>query len=317
MDTAADGKEALAMIQQKRYDLIFMDHLMPVMDGIEAAKRVRQLKAPYYQQVPIIALSANEQKGVKEQFLQAGMNDTAAKPIEMADIRAKLKKWLPAELIQEQSPGEAPSSDASPSGEQTLDVSHIEGLNTADGIRYSGSKEMFITLLGAFYKLIDLKTIKIEKSLDDGDIRTVTIEVHALKNTARMIGAASLSEGFGRLEQYGNDGNLEALERETPEILAQFKRYKPILKPFGEASEKDKKAVPKEELISLLRELKSSMDSFDLDGADEALRRLEMVQLPPECRPQMETLRAYVSDVEMEEVMDLAEAMIQTIEKLS
>ena len=95
--------------------------------------------------------------------------------------------------------------------ENSLEL-QIEGLNVQEGIANSGSKELFFSLLGYFYKLIDQKSTKIEKCLADGMLKDYTIEVHALKSTARMIGAMELSEKFYRLEQLGNAEEQKILE---------------------------------------------------------------------------------------------------------
>jgi len=98
IDTANSGAKAIEMIDEKHYDLIFMDHMMPEMDGIEATHRIRQYEDEYHQNIPIIALTANAIQGVKEEFLNAGMNDFVSKPIAIKDIVEALKKWLPKEL---------------------------------------------------------------------------------------------------------------------------------------------------------------------------------------------------------------------------
>jgi CheY-like chemotaxis protein len=311
-DTAANGKEALEMIQQKEYHLIFMDHMMPVMDGIEAAEKLRRLKGDYYQNIPIIAFTANDADDAREIFLKAGMNDFVTKPVDRQELCAKVKRWLPEELVLEQADKE--TFETTPTSQENDDLPVIEGIDAKAGILYSGSKELFLSLLGDFYKLIDLKAAKIEKCLADGLVRDVTIETHALKSTARMIGAQKLSEEFARLEKYGNEENLEALNREIPDILEHYRSYKIVLKSFGQAAEEEKKAASAPELIELLKTIAAAMDNFDLDGADAALKKLEELQLPVECREHMETLRAYVADVAMEEVMKLAAVMIGIIE---
>ena len=100
IDLASDGQQALEQIQKKHYDLVFMDHYMPVMDGIEAVKRIRSLPDAYYQKLPVVALTADAVQGVQEEFLAAGMNDFASKPIEMQDVSRVLRRWLPTEKIQ-------------------------------------------------------------------------------------------------------------------------------------------------------------------------------------------------------------------------
>ena len=100
IDTTDNGWKAIQMVRNKKYDLIFMDHMMPELDGVETTQRIRQLEEAYNQAVPIIALTANVIVGMKELFLQAGMQDFVGKPILMPDMLEVLKKWLPEDLIE-------------------------------------------------------------------------------------------------------------------------------------------------------------------------------------------------------------------------
>lgn len=95
MDTASDGRQALEMIQQETYDLVLMDHLMPVMNGIEAVEALRKLEGDYYKNLPVIALTGNTGKDQQEEYLRVGMSDYLSKPIDMADIYQKVRKWIP------------------------------------------------------------------------------------------------------------------------------------------------------------------------------------------------------------------------------
>lgn len=99
IDMAESGKMALSMVQEKKYDLIFMDHIMPDMDGIETTKNIRALDGPYYKTLPIIALTADAMTESQKLFAEASMNGFVAKPIDMAQITRVLLQWLPHELI--------------------------------------------------------------------------------------------------------------------------------------------------------------------------------------------------------------------------
>lgn len=99
IDTAKNGKEALNKIEANRYDLILMDHMMPVMDGVETTKCLRKMDGKYYQNVPVIALSADAMHESQKLFADAGMNDFAAKPIELRQLCKVLRRWLPLKLI--------------------------------------------------------------------------------------------------------------------------------------------------------------------------------------------------------------------------
>ncbi|MCH5259146.1 MAG: response regulator [Lachnospiraceae bacterium] len=101
IDTAKSGEEAIEMVKQKEYHLIFMDHMMPDMDGVEATHVIRELEGEYYQKVPIIALTANAISGVKEMFLTEGMDDFIAKPIDFKELSEKIVHWLPFELLED------------------------------------------------------------------------------------------------------------------------------------------------------------------------------------------------------------------------
>ncbi len=94
IDVSSSGFEAIEMVRKTHYDAIFMDHMMPEMDGIETARLIRSLDGDYYRQVPIIALTANAMSDAREQFLEAGMNDFVAKPIEMQELHRVIKKYI-------------------------------------------------------------------------------------------------------------------------------------------------------------------------------------------------------------------------------
>ncbi|MDR2421756.1 MAG: response regulator, partial [Deltaproteobacteria bacterium] len=97
VDTCESGLLAIDLVDQEKYDLIFMDHMMPGMDGLETTQRIRQL--PSGREVPIIALTANAVSGVREMFIESGMNDFISKPIDPAKLEATLSQWLPQDKL--------------------------------------------------------------------------------------------------------------------------------------------------------------------------------------------------------------------------
>lgn len=314
IDTAANGKQALKMIQENRYDIVFMDHMMPVMDGIEATIAVRKLEEDYYQNLPIVALTANATTEARENFRKNGLHDFVAKPIKLKEICKCIRRWLPEEKVIDKAQDDSVSNSAGAEGTEVPLV--IEGLDVEVGIENSGTKELFISLLGDFYKLIDQKSTKIEKCLADDMLRDYTIEVHALKNTARMIGALELSEKFYRLEQLGNANEQEILEIETPDVLTLYRSYKPILAPFSRMQEQEKQEVSVEDMVHSLEQLRDAIDKFDLDGADAAMHEIEGYAFPESCQSKIEELSAYVADVAMEEIMNLTEQIITELKSI-
>lgn len=308
IDTAENGKQAVEMVEKKDYDIVLMDHMMPIMDGIEATKHIRAMSDERKRDVVIIALTADAMAGAKDTFVAAGMNDFVAKPIELKDICAKLRMYLPEEKVVKTK--EIVVSDTAKSEE----LPEIEGLNVEEGIRYSGGSKLFFSLLGDYYKLIDTKTKKIEQCLADGLIRDLTIEVHALKNTSRMIGASELSADFYELEQLGNAEDAKALEEKVPKVLELYQSYKPILKPYGHVDDANLLETDVKTLRGILQTMADAMDGFDLDGVDASMGELEKYRLPESVAEDMEALQAAVADVAMEDVIAICQQMQEKLE---
>lgn len=313
IDKALNGQQAVEMVQQKQYDLVLMDHMMPVMDGIEATKIIRQLEGEHYQKLPIIALSANAILEARQKFMEAGMNDFAAKPIETKEIFNKIAKWLPDHLLKsrlmvaDDIQQEVPEAD--------LPKIEIEGLDVEAGIKYCGSRDMFIQMLGDFYQLIDMKSSCIEQYLADHMLHDYTIEVHALKNNCRMIGELSLSEQFYELEQLGDAEQEEALIEKTPDVLVRYRELKEKLKPYQRYQNENKKETTAEHLIEILEGMCEAVDTFEMDDVDQCMEELEQYKLPASCEESLEHLRAYVSDVAMEEIISTAKGIVELIKQ--
>ena len=185
----------------------------------------------------------------------------------------------------------------------------IEGLDVEEGIRNCGSERLFRNLLGDFYQLIDEKRTKIEEYLINEQLREYTIEVHGLKNTARMIGAMELSDLFFQMEKLGNAGELAQIQQQNPAVMQLFGSYKAVLEPFAKKIEAER-AVTLDEIKRVLKQLQDAVDGFDLDGADEAMKCLLSYEVPQRMQKDVKRLNALVSDVQMEEVLALTEELL-------
>lgn len=191
----------------------------------------------------------------------------------------------------------------------------IENIDVAEGIKNCGTQKLFFDLLRDFYKLIDSKTEKLKSCLASGKIREYTIEVHALKNTARMVGATELSSLFYQLEMFGKAGNKEELLRLTPRTLELYQSYKPILAEYAQSGDGGKQTVSMELMQETLMRLHDSIDAFDMDKADEAMRELETYAFPDDMRTMLEQLDIFMADVAMEEILELTENMCDRLEE--
>ena len=309
IDTAQSGKAALEKIVDDSYDIIFMDHMMPEMDGVECTKEIRSRNSDYMKNVPVIALTANALAGAKEEFLSAGMNDFVPKPIEMSTICSKIKQYLPREKVKSHK-----ITIDSPA--ESNDLPSLPGIDSKEGIKNSGSKELFFSFLGDFYRLIDMKTAKVRDCLENGFIKDYTIEVHALKSTARTIGAMELSDKFFMLEKAGDKNDLETINSETEKVLSEYNALKEVLRPFADdGDDSDKREASYDEIIDILSAIKECADAFDIDGVDSALSSLKEIRLPEETTDHMTRLTALVADVATDEIIEEADIIIGLLKK--
>ena len=315
IDTAENGLQAVKMVRGSQYDLVLMDHMMPVMDGIEAAKAIRALPEDKYQNLPIIALTANAMVDARKEFLNAGMNGFVAKPIDFTRICNQLKLWLPKDLVRD-----VPKEEAKKLLTDDLSDSEIQpedpqiGFSFEEGVNHCGSKAALMKTIRIFYRTIDSKANKIEQCLKEGLISDYVIEVHALKSSALLIGAVPLSEAAKELESYGKQGKTEVLEEKTPEVLAMYRDFKNILKPYADKEEAAKQEASDGEWIQALQQIHQCIEQFDLDGVDRIMEKLEEYQTPECLRESMDQLRVYVADVSMEEIMKLTDTMTKLLQ---
>lgn len=310
IDTAENGLQAVKMVRGSQYDLVLMDHMMPVMDGIEAAKAIRALPEDKYQKLPIIALTANAMVDARKEFLNAGMNGFVAKPIDFARICNQLKLWLPKDLVRDVPKEEAKKLLADDLSDREIQPEDPQmGFSFEEGVKHCGSKAALMKTIRIFYRTIDSKANKIEQCLKEGLISDYVIEIHALKSSALLIGAVPLSEAAKELEGYGKQGKTELLEEKTPDLLAMYRDLKNILRPYAEKEEDAKKEFSDGEWITALQQIHQCIEQFDLDGVDQIMEQLEEYQVPECIRESMDQLRVYVADVSLEEIMELTDTM--------
>ena len=228
VDLALSGKEAITKISDHRYDIIFMDHMMPELDGVETTHIIRRFH-PEYEDVPIIALTANAMNGTREVFLEEGMNDFIAKPVELKVLISKVAQWLPAEKIVRTDKAVIDLSSEQKEGKVV-----VGDLDTETAISMLGSEKLFWAVLKDFYRVIAKKHKQIKEMETNEDWSAYTIEVHALKSAARQIGAIALSEKAAAMEEAGNKKDGAAIHQHTDEMLAEYQAYIQILAPFCE-----------------------------------------------------------------------------------
>ncbi len=278
------GKECLEKLKESDYHLVFLDHMMPEMDGLETLRRIRMTHG----NLIVIALTANVASGGKDFYKHAGFQDYLAKPVQGSELEAVLRKYLPEDLQMEVNATMLANAIVDiPEGMEWL--RHVDGISVADGINYCGNAEALLKFAKRFYETIEENAGIIEEAYRKKDIELYTIKVHALKSTARILGAEELSKKAELLEKAGHDKNIEFIDENTPDLLSLYRSYRETLKRVEEDVElpKEKKVlISKEEMdgaYGALRDIIAQMDSDAVDLVLEQLEEYELLREDAEC----------------------------------
>jgi PAS domain S-box-containing protein len=236
-DIRKNGQEAINAVKKCRYDLILMDVQMPVMDGIEATRRIRTDNdiLPENREVPIIALTAHAFKSDRDDCLAAGMQDYLSKPIRVKDLQGMLQKWLPdthrPEAVgpnqhslsrttaiedhenQQDTPDEL--QDQAPCEAKVFDLQAMQS-------RMSGNQAIIRKVIEAFLADIpeQIANFKIHLAADNMDLATT--KIHAIKGAAAGVNAEKLRAVAHTIEVYGRSKDASNMERFIPELEAAF-----------------------------------------------------------------------------------------------
>jgi signal transduction histidine kinase/CheY-like chemotaxis protein len=244
---AASGKKALELIENKCYDMVLMDHMMPDMDGVETLQCIREKPGYYYRNVPVVILTANVISGNRKMFLDAGFNDFLEKPIEISVLERVLKRNLPREKLlfeseQETSGEKKPEYGKRQTAEPDAEMFHIGDLDVKKGMLCCGGRKKYLEILRTYSRKGDTYRQQLEDFFAARDWENYTIKVHALKSSMQSIGAIKLSELAKALEQAGKKGDCDYLMANHAGMLAEYDRimaeleHSTVLFPAGDAA---------------------------------------------------------------------------------
>lgn len=291
--TAESGTEALEKIERADFDFVFMDHMMPEMDGVETLHKIRKKPGNYFQNIPIIALTANAVGGAREMFLQEGFQDFISKPIELPVLERILKKYIPdsKKIKTDETPY---LKGKNTKQEKLISLSKVAGVDMQMGIQYSGgSVEDYLDIINIYCSEGRRKLLEIQKDYEVQNWENYAILVHALKSTSMGIGAESLSEQAKALEEAGKEENVayicanhdemihncQTLIEELEDKMLKKSRQKQSRQKQSEdgvtnQTTEEKREIPYDRLETLLTQLQVSFDAFETDGMEAVLQEL-------------------------------------------
>lgn len=237
-DVANNGLEAVQAVQQKVYDVVLMDVQMPVMDGLEATRRIRQ-ELPEPRQPRIIAMTANAMQGDREMCLASGMNDYVSKPIRIEALTNTLLNSRPLKegqgftsMTTNETAGTGKESinlptiqDSQQSGQPVLKPAQLNSLLEVIG----GEFDQLVQIIDSFLEDAPLQLTKLGEAIEGKDSGTIRLLAHSLKSNGADLGATDFTEACKKLELLAKTGELNGVDALYTEITGQFPAIKKAL----------------------------------------------------------------------------------------
>ncbi len=272
VDTCGSGAEAVERIRSTDYDIVFMDHMMPGMDGIEATNLIRNLPAAddRYKNLPIVALTANAIAGIEDMFLKSGMSDYLSKPIDIEKLTRMLALWIPKGKQREAVPYKHK--------QEQFDIA-IGGVDTAKGIALTGgSLAGYLRALRAFMKDGDEKIPEMDEAVRNGDYPLYRTYVHAVKSAAASIGADGVSQQALALEQAAREENTSYIAASHAGFVSAYRTVLDAIDAaLAAAAPSTGKAAGAQDVdafFASLTALRGHLAAMDIAAVDRVLVRL-------------------------------------------
>ena len=315
VDLCKSGAEAVDAVKDFHYDLVFMDHWMLEMDGVEATKCIRALGSEdkYYSDIPVIALTANAISGTRDMFIKNGFNDFLAKPIDTVKLNSILERWIPKKKQQKTIvpfEDETAAEAVSP-----VEIPEIKDLNIKKGIALTGgSGKRYLETLHVFYDDGIEKIRELTACIETGNVHLYSIHVHALKSAASNIGAEKLSNAAKDLEMAGKRLDFDFIKAHNAQFLSALEsllgEIHTGLSAQRESGEKAVTVQDAEALQTKLVTLKQSIEILDARMMNNTIDALLALNLPEHTAAAIQGISRNILIAEYDEALTLTETLI-------
>lgn len=310
-DTALSGLECLEILKEEDYDMVFLDYMMPEMDGIETLHLMRNLERDCAKTVPVIAVTANAVRGAREMFLEKGFQGYLSKPVDRKHMEDILLKNLPPGLVQKE-------EEQKKSAFQI----QIEGIDYERGLAmFAGDREQYLMIMESVAEEGRNLCIQMSEELALGDIKNYTIHAHALKGITANLGADHFSEMAKTLEFAGKEGREDDIYQNHEAVMDAFETLAGGMDRLLRAEKGQKTGAVDEKEISMpaflekLSYIKESLEEYDQTQALELVEECLTYRLGEDVRQGLEDIREQIRSFRYEEPKERTEALMAEIQK--
>ncbi|MBQ7677243.1 MAG: response regulator [Lachnospiraceae bacterium] len=317
IDEADCGPNAVEHAKVNAYDLIFMDHMMPDMDGIAAMQEIRKMTDSPNADTPIYVLTANAVAGAKEMYLEAGFDGFLSKPVVASQIEAVLREKLPAQLLQPAPEGTGLTADTG--SDMPDDFPTVEGLDWPFAWLHLTGEDILADGVRQFFELIPVHGNKLqqfyEQLPEEAAFDEYRIQVHGMKSSAAIIGIVPLAGMAKMLEFAARDHDMDTIQAMHSIFMKEWMSYRQkLVGVFGiEDPAEAESNLPEADYgqtLARLEMLKMAMEDMDIDQSDALMEQLKGFKYPPAVSEIMAQMSGAVADLDSDLVTELADSII-------
>ncbi|MCR4787081.1 MAG: response regulator [Lachnospiraceae bacterium] len=327
VEKASGGKEAISLCMSNQYDIVFMDQMMPEVDGIKAMKEIRKINEYYGEKCCIIVLTADAMAGAREKLLAEGFDEYLSKPLEMHRLEAMLLKFVPEQnivdidklnnedIIIEETKQASEEKEKDNAKDEILDTAEKLGIDP-DALRKrvrdcGGSLKDYASVCRIACKHAENKVRKLKEAQLSGDYDRYTIEVHALKSTFASLGNTDLAERARQQEFAGKEGNHqfidEGMDALIKDYIAFIERIKAVVLDIDDSEKKAKaggsgEEWTKEEIAQISNKFLSLADEFKFGDIFDILDNIRNIEKGPETKAFFDELTNIMNNLDIDEL---------------
>lgn len=325
---AENGFKALELAEGERFDMVFMDHMMPDMDGVETMERMRKLEG--YDKIPIFVLTANAVTGAKESYLAKGFDGFISKPIVSDRLEEALRDTLPSELIKpyEGDAGETSLSESNYAPASLEELPAIDGIDWNYAWMHLPDMELLEDTVRDFHKVITnhadklsrmYKDIEESKGLSEASTEAFSayrIQVHGMKSAAATIGIVPLAGMAKVLEFAARDSDIGRIESLHGTFIEEWTTYEEKLKGvFGIVADEVAALSGDEDMLrGMLQMLKNAFEDFDVDAADDIMKKIKSYSYSDKIDEYVKDLSGAVADLDEDAANEIMKSIEEELE---
>jgi len=309
IETANSGELAVEKCGGTKYDLIFMDHMMPGMDGVECFKKIRSDKSAPNCDTGVIVLTANALKGAKEEYEAIGFADFLSKPIVADQLERMILKHLDESLIK--AGGKIDAKEAE------VEIPVLSGVDTAYGIAHTGDLKSYLSLLGQVNTVGALELSELKKYLemikanseDFEALHAFRIKIHSMKSTANIMGALKIYGIAATLEDLASKEKVVDILNLAPLFVEAWENLADEIKGSFEDKSVDKKQVDTEKIDEYLHVLETSIKAYNIKSADSVVEKLKSFEWDEERKELIQKLEVAVANLDADLVVAICKEL--------